>query len=149
MSGKKKVMMVEDNPDCREILATMIRLMDYDVIFPGTNSAEDTVDVIVVYLDFPQLRTVRTIKALRDDATTKEVPIVAFIPWAYDEGATAARDAGANDVMIGPITMEALRAGIEKYAPDTSEPGELTIDMLETTDLKDPSASEAIKLDAA
>ena len=149
MSGKKNIMMVEDNPDCREILATMIRLMDYEVVFPGSSSAGQPVGVIVVYLDFPQLRTVRTIKALREDATTQEVPIVAFIPWAYEDGATAARDAGANEVVIGPITMEALRAGIEKYAPDASEPDEPTFDILETTDLKDRSASEAIKLDAA
>jgi len=49
-------MLIEDNDDCREILATMIRLMGYDVVF-----AKDRTDVIVVYLDFPEMRTLRTI----------------------------------------------------------------------------------------
>ena len=39
---KRKVMLVEDNEDCREILATMILLMGYDVILPDDDVAEET-----------------------------------------------------------------------------------------------------------
>ncbi|HYA30101.1 MAG TPA: hypothetical protein VEI95_14880 [Acidobacteriota bacterium] len=149
MAQKKKVMIIEDNPDCGEILAAMIRLMDYEVIFPGGNAANETADAIVVYLDFPRMRTVQMIRTLREDSMSKGIPIVAFIPWAYDDGATAARNAGADDVITGPITMEALRTGIAKYAPDTSEDYEPTIDSQESTAMKHETATEAINLDVA
>jgi len=149
MAQKKKVMIIEDNPDCGEILAAMIRLMDYEVIFPAGNAANETADAIVVYLDFPRMRTVQMIRTLREDSMSKGIPIVAFIPWAYDDGATAARNAGADDVITGPITMEALRTGIAKYAPDTSENYEPTIDAQESTAMKHETATEAINLDVA
>jgi DNA-binding response OmpR family regulator len=120
MTQKKKVALVEDNEDCREILATMIRLMGYELIVPLDSEVDETIDVIVVYLDFPQMHILGTIRALRDDQRTKNIPIIGFLPWPYREGTLATLDAGANDVFDGPLTFEALGSAIEKYAPDTS-----------------------------
>ena len=126
MAQRQKVMLIEDNEDCREILAAMIRLMGYEVILPVDNKIDETVDVIVVYLDFPQMRTLRTIRALRDDQRTNNVPIIVFLPWPYHEGTLAALNAGANAVFDGPIKIETLRAGIAKYAPEISDQREPT-----------------------
>jgi DNA-binding response OmpR family regulator len=126
MAQKQKVMLIEDNEDCREILATMIRLMGFEVILPAGNPADETADVIVVYLDFPQMRTIRTVRALRADQRTADTPIIVFLPWRYDNGTLAALDAGANDVFDGPITIDALRAGIAKYAPEIQAQSEPT-----------------------
>jgi len=121
MAHTQKVMLIEDSEDCREILATMIRLMGYEVIFAG-----DTADVIVVYVDFPQMNTIHTIRALRNDQRTGDMPIIVFLPWAYTEATLAALNAGANAVFDGPITIEALQSGIAKYVPAESEQGEPT-----------------------
>lgn len=137
MTQKQKVVLLEDNEDCREILATMIRLMGYEVILLDGDAAAEAADAIVVYLDFPQMRTIRTIREIRDDRRTKHIPIIVFLPWAYDEGTMAALDAGANDVFDGPITIEALRAGLEKYLPSTPELGQ-------TTATDEASATESV-----
>lgn len=142
MAQKQKVMLIEDNENCREILATMIRLMGYDVILPAGNPADETADVIVVYIDFPQMRTIRTIRALRDDQRTADTPIIVFLPWKYDNATLAALDAGADDVFDGPITIEALQTGIAKQAPETSDLGEPTAAGHEPT-------TEAVKLRVA
>lgn len=42
VAQKQRVMLIEDNDDCREILATMIRLMGYKVIFPDGDAANET-----------------------------------------------------------------------------------------------------------
>jgi CheY-like chemotaxis protein len=126
MTQKQKIMLIEDNEDCREILAAMIRLMGYEVVLADDNVADEIADVIVVYLDFPQMRTIHTMRALRDNQRTKDVPIVVFLPWTYNGGTLAALDAGANDVFDGPIKIETLRAGIAKYAPDLPDQCEPT-----------------------
>src|SRR5574341_1238242 len=121
MARKQKVMLVEDDQDCREILATMIRFMGYDVVLPSGNVSNETADVIVVYLDFPQMRTIGTIRALRADQGITHIPIIVFLPWKDNEGALAALEAGADDVFDAPTKIETLRAGIAKYAPEISD----------------------------
>ena len=143
MAKRQTVILIEDNENCREILATMIRLMGYEVILPVDNEEVDaTVEVIVVYLDFPQMRTLRTIRALRDDQRTNNVPIIVFLPWPYHEGTLAALNAGANAVFDGPIKIETLRAGIAKYAPEISDQREPTAANL-------APATETVKLRVA
>ena len=125
MAQKAKVMLIEDNENCREICASMIRLLGYKLIWPHGNAAKDTPDVIVVYLDFPHMRTLHTVRALRDDQRTKDIPIIVFLPWTHGDGKLAALEAGANEAFDGPLKFEALQAGITKYAPedfDQSEP---------------------------
>lgn len=142
MAQKQKVMLIEDNEDCREILATMILLMGYEVILPDGDVADETADVIVVYLDFPQMRTINTIRALRDDQRTKDIPIIVFLPWAYDEGTEAALEAGADDVFDGPIKIETLRAHIAKYAPEI-------LDQCETVAANQMPTTESVNLRVA
>lgn len=125
MAEKKKVMLIEDYEVCRDILATMIRTMGYEVILPHSKAAAEQADVIVVYLDFPQMRGLDTIRDLRADRWTKDIPIIVFLPWGYDEAAVAALDAGANHVVNDPITVDRLEASIAKYAP-RANPFELT-----------------------
>jgi CheY-like chemotaxis protein len=55
--------------------------------------------VIVVYLDFPRISTIGTIHALRVDQRITDIPIIVFLPWKDDEGALAALEAGADDVL--------------------------------------------------
>ncbi len=124
MTQKQKIMLIEDNEDCREILATMIRLLDFEVIFPGGNVADQKADVIVVYLDFPHMHILRTIRALREDQRTKDIPIIVYLPWKHGNATSAALDAGANEVFDGPLKIEALQAGITKYAPERSDQSE-------------------------
>jgi CheY-like chemotaxis protein len=60
--------------------------MGYEVILPGGNRVDETADVIVVYLDFSQMRTIRTRRALREDQRTAETPIIVFMAWTYENG---------------------------------------------------------------
>jgi hypothetical protein len=45
----------------------LIRFVGYDVVLPGGHVADETADVIDVYLDFPQMSTIGKIHALRAD----------------------------------------------------------------------------------
>jgi CheY-like chemotaxis protein len=149
MGQKPKVMLIEDNEDCREVLAAMIRLMGYEAVLPGGKPADETADVIVVYLDFPQMRTILTIRALRDDQRTKDTPIIVFLPWTYENGTLAALDAGANEVFDGPLRIETLRDGIEKYAPESSDPCEPAGDMLTPVVANDAPTNDDVTLAVA
>jgi hypothetical protein len=48
MAQKRKVTLIEDNEDCRGILATMILLTGYQVILTDGDVAYETTDVTVV-----------------------------------------------------------------------------------------------------
>jgi CheY-like chemotaxis protein len=76
----------------------LIRFVGYDVVLPGVKVADETADVIVVYLDFPQRSTIGKIRALRADQRITDIPIIVFLPWKIDEGALAALEAGGDDL---------------------------------------------------
>jgi DNA-binding response OmpR family regulator len=110
-----KVMLIEENDECREILADLMRLSGFQVVKAG----EGIADVIVVYLDFPEMRGLRTILALRKNPQTRQTPIIVYLPWSYDDAVAAALRAGADEVFDRPLTFQALATGITKYAPVT------------------------------
>ncbi|HKR58667.1 MAG TPA: hypothetical protein VJS64_02950 [Pyrinomonadaceae bacterium] len=131
MAQKQKIMLIEDSEDCREILATMIRLMGYEVVSEGVPA-----NVIVAYLDYPEMRTIRTIRALRDNQRTKDIPIIVFLPWSYEAATLVALDAGADEVFDGPLKIESLQAGITKYAPPTPDRSETTVETAKVVKLR-------------
>ena len=117
----KKILIVEDNEDMRQMLVSMLRNSDYEVseAATGTEAIEKAVsaepNLIVLDIELPDLSGVVVAQTIRKNPKTARIPIVgwsAYIGWEYRK---AALDAGMIDYLEKPVHSATLRAKIEEY----------------------------------
>jgi CheY-like chemotaxis protein len=84
---KKKILIVEDNNDSREIMNLFITKMGYRAI-KAKNSHEaltfaeiEKPDLIFMDMDLPDVDGVKTTTILRQNPKTSHIPVVAITAW--------------------------------------------------------------------
>jgi len=112
-----KVLLVDDDPDTRQIVSMMIEKAGHVLITTGSGAAalsllnREKVDVILLDIMMPEMDGLRVLKTIR---TTSDAPILML---------TAISDAaimeqcylmGANDYIVKPFTREKLVDRIER-----------------------------------
>ncbi len=109
----RKLLIVEDNDDAREMLATLLSMEGYDVITAedGREGLDRAVveqpDLIVTDINMPEMNGVEMIKELRSHESFNCVPIV--VMTAYSERvAGMAIEAGADKAMFKPFDFDTL-----------------------------------------
>src|SRR6185503_16512042 len=116
----KKILIVEDNEDMRQMLVSMLRNSDYEVseAATGTEAIEKAVsaepNLIVLDIELPDLSGVVVAQTIRKNPKTARIPIIgwsAYIGWEYRK---AALDAGMNDYLEKPVHSAIIRAKIEE-----------------------------------
>jgi len=120
-SMPKKILIVEDNQDLRQILVSTLRFSDYEVseAASGAEAIEKAVSgephLIVLDLELPDLCGTIVAQAIRENPRTSHIPIIgwsAYIGWEYRK---AALDAGMIDYLEKPVHSATIRAKIEEY----------------------------------
>jgi len=117
----KRTLLIEDNPECRKMLTYIIRYLGYDVIGADTNdgiskAVLDCPDLILLSLDFPEMRGLDVVASLKNNPATSSLPILVYPPWDSEEATEAVLEAGATEVLKEPFTLESFRQSLEKYA---------------------------------
>jgi len=120
--GTKKILVVEDNEDTREILLYRLKSMgDYEIQI-ATNGKEaleiatkSKPDLVIMDLKMPVMDGWETTRALRQTNWAKDLPIIALTAQAMENDEEKALDAGCNDYIAKPIMdYTILRRKIEK-----------------------------------
>src|ERR671938_182868 len=107
----KKVLVVEDNVDTREVIALLLQMEGFDVITAqdgqdGISAARiERPDFIITDLNMPRLNGIEMIKILRGQPGFEDVPIVALTAYG-SEMAHQAVEAGANRSMRKPVAFD-------------------------------------------
>jgi len=117
----KKILIVEDNEDMRQMLVSMLRNSNYEVseAATGTEAIEKAIsaepNLIVLDIELPDLSGVVVAQTIRKNPKTARIPIIgwsAYIGWEYRK---AALDAGMIDYLEKPVRSAIIRAKIEEY----------------------------------
>src|SRR5262245_66609776 len=89
---KKKILVVEDHNDCREVLALLLTKFGYHVI-KARNSKDaitcaETENPSLIFMDMelPDLDGVKTSAILKRNPKTAHIPIVALSALIYNRG---------------------------------------------------------------
>ena len=117
----KKILIVEDNEDCRELQAVVIRRLGYEVIETDNGAAAvaealaKKPDLIIMDLSLPQMNGEEAIVQLKTLPTTREIPII--ICTAYDAGPRVNRAivAGAAEILHKPFKFSDLENLLRKH----------------------------------
>jgi CheY-like chemotaxis protein len=109
----KTILVVEDNPDAREMISYILSEHGFSVMTAEDGlAALDIVkdkepDLIITDIQMPNLDGIEMIKRMRVLFRSKAVPIV--VMSAFSSGATQeALDAGANQSAAKPMHVESL-----------------------------------------
>lgn len=106
----KKILVVEDNEDTREILLYRLKSMgDYEVLLAANGrealdmATRSRPDLIIMDLKMPVMDGWEATKALRQTEWGKDLPVIALTAQAMERDEEKALNAGCNDYIAKPI----------------------------------------------
>jgi DNA-binding response OmpR family regulator len=127
---EQKILLVEDHPDTRDLLALMLRSIGFTVYtaddgFEGLKLvAADCPALIITDLHMPNLDGINMIRILRDQPECKTVPIL-VVSACESRKISDAITAGANEAICKPIDFDSLERVIARLL-DQSKSQDLT-----------------------
>jgi two-component system, cell cycle response regulator DivK len=118
---KKKILIVEDNNDCREILGLLETMIGYHAIMaPDSKEAiayAEAEEPALIFMDIglPDIDGIKTSSILKQNPKTCHIPIVALTAWMSELWREKAFKAGIVAYLIKPISLQMLKETIEEY----------------------------------
>ena len=117
----KKILIVEDNEDCRVILGSVLRCAGYEIVEVETGAEaiaktiSATPDLVIMDLDLPDMKGTDAARALKKNVMTAPIPIIAYSAWSAREWGEEARAAGMVDYLEKPTQADQIRAKVERF----------------------------------
>lgn len=111
--NKCQILVVEDDPPIRNLIATTLKTHDYKYLL--AKNGEEAIlqastcgpDVVFLDLGLPDIEGVEIIKKIRE---WSNMPIIVISARSEDEDKIEALDAGADDYLTKPFSVEELLA---------------------------------------
>ncbi len=122
----KKVLIVEDHADMRELLSWQVELMGFIPITAkhGREGVEKAIserpDLILMDIMMPGMDGRETTRALRANPETREIPIVAATALFRDSDLRSCVEAGCNAYIVKPFTFQELQKKLREFISGSS-----------------------------
>jgi CheY-like chemotaxis protein len=122
----KKILVVEDHADMRELLAWQIELMGFVPITAklakeGVEKAiAEQPDLILMDVMMPGMDGREAVRQLRAHPETKDIPILAATALFRTTDLKSCLDAGCNGYIVKPFTFQELQVKLREFIPPGS-----------------------------
>ncbi len=122
---KKKILIVEDHRDCREILSLLLTRIGYHVIQAQNSkdaiaSAEaEEPDLIFMDMELPDVDGVKTSALLKQNPKTSHIPIVVLTAWMSQLWREKASKVGVKTYLLKPVSSQTLKETIEQFTNES------------------------------
>lgn len=143
MTGKVKILVVDDEPQITRVLRTSLSTNGYDVIVVNDGESalsifqKEKPDLVITDLSMPRMTGIELCENIRDFS---QVPIIVLSVRGEDKNKIEALDKGADDYVTKPFSINELLARIRANVrranlakePESSEPiqvGDFHIDL--------------------
>ncbi|HYC37848.1 MAG TPA: ATP-binding protein [Usitatibacter sp.] len=113
-AARHKVLVVDDNLDAAESLATVVRLSGHDVVCAHDGeealekAAQHDPDIVLLDIGLPKLDGYQVARRLRAGANGRGLKLIAITGWGQEEDVAKARQAGFDRHVTKPIDYPAL-----------------------------------------
>jgi two-component system, cell cycle response regulator DivK len=122
---KKKILIVEDHHDCREILSLLLTRIGYHAI--TAQNSKDAVAyaeaeepaLIFMDMELPDLDGVKTSALLKQNPKTCHIPIVALTAWMSELWREKASKAGIETYLLKPVSSQTLKETVEQLTHES------------------------------
>jgi two-component system, cell cycle response regulator DivK len=118
---KKKILIVEDNKDSREILGLFVTKIGHEPIKACNSEEAITVaeaelpDLIFMDMAMPDADGIKTTTILKKNPKTSHIPVVAVTAWMSALWEERALKVGIETYLIKPVSPQTLKETIEEY----------------------------------
>ena len=122
----KKVLIVEDHADMRDLLSWQIELMGFVPITAkhGKEGVEKALSekpqLVLMDIMMPGMDGRETARALRANPETKDIPILAATALFRDSDLKSCLEAGCNGYIVKPFTFQELQAKLREFIPQSN-----------------------------
>jgi PAS domain S-box-containing protein len=122
------ILVVEDNPINSLLLTEMLRLRGHVVAnaVDGIEAVEKAsvtpFDLILTDISMPRMDGIEATRRIRQEGACRDVPIIGVTANADPDRMPEFLDAGMNDVLVKPVTRNALMTLIANHAPRAPRP---------------------------
>ncbi len=131
-----RILLVEDNPINQEVAKAMLAMLKVNVVI-ANNGAEaldvirrERFDLVLMDCQMPVMDGFEATRALRrfEDPSFSQLPIVALTANAMQGDSQRCFDAGMDDFLSKPYTLEQLRLILQKWLPGI----DVSVDLIES-----------------
>ncbi|OGQ81524.1 MAG: hypothetical protein A3G40_07310 [Deltaproteobacteria bacterium RIFCSPLOWO2_12_FULL_57_22] len=119
-SKRRKILVVEDHPDMRELLLRQMQLMGFLVILAkhGAEGVERALKekphLILMDIMMPGIDGWEATRWLRSNPETRDIPILAATALFRESDLRACLEAGCDDYIVKPFSFEELRGKVKE-----------------------------------
>jgi two-component system cell cycle response regulator DivK len=119
----KRILVVEDQEDNRQILRDLLTNAGYEMIEAEdgqqalTQAAAHRPDLILMDIQLPLLDGYEATRRIKADPALKDIPIIVVTSYALSGDEDKAHAAGCDAYVAKPYSPRALLAKIREYVP--------------------------------
>jgi diguanylate cyclase (GGDEF)-like protein len=118
--GRPLVMLVDDNSEIREYVGSLLAVHWEVAVYADGASALDAArarppDLVLTDIVMPGLDGFGLLRALRQDSTTRVVPVIMLSARSAEEARVQGLDAGADDYLVKPFGSQELLARVRTH----------------------------------
>ncbi|HET9224107.1 MAG TPA: response regulator [Roseiflexaceae bacterium] len=124
-----RILVVEDNPDNRELLLQLLQRVGHEVLACGDGAEgialaqQHIPDAVIMDLRMPKIDGWAAVQQLKADARTARIPVLAVTADALREAEQRARAVGCDAFLIKPFRLAALLTALDALLGRSSEVG--------------------------
>ena len=116
---KRKVLVVDDNPDSVTIMRGILENRGYEVVAANTGSEaldllrRETVDVVLLDVMMPEMNGMEVLQRIKENVVTGGLPVILVTAKTHDEDLLSGYQYGADYYITKPFTAKQLVYGLE------------------------------------
>ena len=122
-----KILVIEDNPDYREIFGILIQHLGYEIVQAASAAAgiekasSEHPDLILLDLVMPHMSGIELTAQLKSSPATRHIPVVICTAWMGTDRKNEAIRQGAAEVLTKPISKSSLAGILRRHLlPETT-----------------------------
>jgi CheY-like chemotaxis protein len=126
-SGKKKILLVEDNSEIRKVLGLRLEQLGYDTVEAATGdealeqARASTPNLIIMDLAMPHGTGDQAIVSLKADPLTRHIPVIVLTALLQGPLVDRAIAAGAAEILHKPVNFEWLHLVLQRHLSGEQE----------------------------
>ena len=116
----KKILIVEDTEDNRQILRDLLGMAGYTLVEAGdgaegvAKAAEHRPDLILMDIQMPVMDGYEATRRIKADAALKSIPVVAVTSYALSGDEAKTREAGCDAYIAKPYSPRQMLAKVRE-----------------------------------
>ena len=109
-----KILIAEDEPDIRELVAFMLRFAGYEVMAASNGeeavqaAARDVPDLVLMDVRMPRMTGYDACRIMKADPTLHDVPVVFLSAKGQEAEIQSGLEAGAEEYLLKPFSPDEL-----------------------------------------